>query len=153
MLHPFSPYLVSVLYLYNFFYPISPQKAKLDMLTLDRHQSEQASIIFINTLHTRIEPPTVRFTNYPSSGSKLGFPQVLNSTCSLADKPKLLFHSRLTQFVKPPHHLHPSASVLPSQTSSSTTATKYRVAWQDFHADSTHPDQHGYPPSGQRLCQ
>jgi hypothetical protein len=85
MLHPFSPYLVSVLYLYNFFYPSSPQKAKLDMLTLDRHQSEQASIIFINTLHTRIEPPTIRFTNYPSSGSKLGFPQLFNSTCSLAD--------------------------------------------------------------------
>lgn len=46
---------------------ISPQKAKLDMLTLDRHHFEQAPIIFINTPQIRIEPHTIRFTSYPSS--------------------------------------------------------------------------------------
>ena len=150
MLHPFLHILCTCT---KSPFPISPQKANLDMLTLDRHQSEQAPIIFINTHHTRIEPHTIRFTSYTPS---VWNSSLLNSSVShslLADRPKslFLFRDSVTTF-KPPHHLHPSALVLPSQTSSSTTATKSRVAWQDFCADST-TDQHGYPPSGQRLFQ
>ena len=78
MLHPFSPYLLYTCTKGPF--PISPQKANLDMLTLDRHPSEQAPIIFINTHHTRIEPPTIRFTSYPPSVlNELGFPQLFQS--------------------------------------------------------------------------
>ena len=64
MLHPFLHILCTCT---KSPFPISPQKANLDMLTLDRHQSEQAPIIFINTHHTRIEPHTIRFTSYTPS--------------------------------------------------------------------------------------
>lgn len=64
MLHPFLHILYTCT---KSPFPISPQKANLDMLTLDRHQSEQAPIIFINTHHTRIEPHTIRFTSYTPS--------------------------------------------------------------------------------------